>query len=448
MPGHKLGALVPDSISPFLGASMKLDLTELPGLDNLHAAAGCILESQMLAARASGSDHCFYSVNGSTAGVMAAIASVAGPGENVLFLNRFHLSAWRGLALCGANPVFIPPRFSYDDWEFGFPTADEVVARIRSFDGRIKAAFLTSPTYSGRVADVAKMAEVVHQEGIPLVVDEAHGAHLGIVPGMPKNSVQAGADIVIQSVHKMLPGLTQTAWVHSQGKRVAHKRVSEWLGFLQSTSPSYLLMASLDAAQAWLRHDARAVMEKGLVNLQAMQAKLADCLRRDQDRDPFKSFVPIGSASESERLVSILANRGIELEFADGFGALGIHRLDAPLKQLMAFADGVLEWMESYSGSDENMSILRDMMVRFAVPELLVSPREAQLGDRKSVGVQNSVGHLLATMIVPYPPGVPLAWPGQRVGEDLREAILTALEMGFNLSGVGPDGTVSVLSRA
>lgn len=445
MPGHKLGSLMPDSISPFLGVATKLDVTELAGLDNLHAPTGCILESQALAALALGSERCFYSVNGSTAGVMAAIAAAAQPNSHILFLNRFHLSAWRGLALCGANPVFMPAHFIVEDWEFGFPTVDEVVARIESFDGNISAAFLTSPTYSGRIADVHGLAKLLHERGIPLIVDEAHGAHLGLLPSMPRNSVQAGADIVVQSVHKMLPGLTQTAWVHCQGHRVQADGVSHWLGFLESTSPSYLLMASLDAVQAWLRHDAKAVMETGLGHLQTMEAALEGSLAKGKGRDPFKSFVPIGSVMETERLVSILAKEGIELEFADGFGALAIHRLDAPERHLAAFVRGVTEWQSSFTGSDDDMGLVRDLMVQFATPNLLVSPREAELSAKRRVPISSAVGCTLASMIAPYPPGVPIAWPGQRVDEELCEAILTILRLGFNLSGVDEEHTISVL---
>lgn len=445
VPGHKAGRLLPDRISQWFGNATQWDLTELPGLDNLQDPSGCIRDSERLLANAYGADVSMYSVNGSTAGVMASLAALTRPGDDVLFLNPFHKSAWQGLVLSGAKPVLLPSVLQPATFEFGFPSV-QTVRSMMAAHPRIAAAFVTSPTYGGLVGDIAAFAEVLHAARIPLIVDEAHGAHLGFHEALPPHSVQAGADIVIQSAHKLLPALTQTAWVHCQGTLVAAGAVAEWLRMLQSTSPSYLLLASLDATQAWLREQGTAVIARGIGRLLESRADYPAFVSQDILRDPYKAWIPTGSPAQSRRLVEALAERGCVMEYMDGFGVLGVHRLDGPARDVSRFMAGLQAWAAAYDGPDPKLQRAAGRLADYrALSDVAISPREAMQAPRRSILLHDSVGCVLGRLITPYPPGVPIAFPGQIIDAGLVALVSDLIDAGTDIHGIAENGEVVVL---
>ncbi|MGA1476659.1 MAG: aminotransferase class I/II-fold pyridoxal phosphate-dependent enzyme, partial [Prochlorothrix sp.] len=204
--------------------------------------------AQRLAAQTFGADRTWFLVNGSTAGVMAAILATCGPGDKILLPRNSHRSALAGLIFSGAMPVFVNPVYAAD-WDLWGTLTPDQVAHALDQHPDLKAVLLLSPTYQGVGADIAAIAALTHTQGIPLLVDEAHGAHWGFHPDLPPRALSQGADLSVQSIHKTLSSLSQSAMVHTCGDRVSPQRLNQALALLQSSSPNALLLASLDAAR-------------------------------------------------------------------------------------------------------------------------------------------------------------------------------------------------------
>jgi arginine decarboxylase len=248
-PGHHKGQGIDLSLKVAWGeAVFQSDLPELPELDNLFAPEGVIAEAQELAAEAWGSDRTFFLTNGSTAGVIAAILAVCNPGDEVLIPRNVHRSIISGLILSGASPIFVMPEVDLDLGIAHGVTAETIESHL-IHNPQIKAVLIINPTYYGVCGDLISIANLVHSYGLPLIVDEAHGAHFQFHPALPIAALSADADLVIQSTHKTLSALTQSSMLHLKGDRINPGRLMRALELVQSTSPSYLLLASLDVAR-------------------------------------------------------------------------------------------------------------------------------------------------------------------------------------------------------
>ncbi len=442
VPGHKQGRSLPTPLAAWLGQAPKLDLTELPGLDNLHAPSGCIAESQQLAARHYGSEHCFYSVNGSSAGIMAAILATADNGK-LLMATPFHQSAWRGLVLANADAVLLPAAIDESDGRHHPPTPAALREALNKHPD-VSAVFVTSPTYQGVVADVQGLAEVCHEAGLPLVVDEAHGAHFGLIEAFPRHSVACGADVVVQSVHKMLPGLTQTAWVHHQGARVSAQRLEQWLLALETTSPSYLLLASLDAAQAWLRTDG----PKAAADLMTALERASIQVGRAPKFDPLRQWIPTGSIAASQRIQSALQAAGVFVEYADGAGVLAVFGFGLTARDLNRYQSALAAALAAEGLDREPPPAPKlDLYGQLRVQSLAVKPRDAYGKPSRWVDLRDAAGKVAGGMITPYPPGVPVVVPGQRLDEEVLEFVEQLLTAHSDVHGV-QDGKIAVLEDA
>ena len=263
-PGHKHGKGMPDRLSALLGTAVfRADLPELPELDNLFAPQGVIQQAQALAAAAFGADRTWFLANGSTSGVIAAILATCNPGDKIILPRNVHQSAISGLVLSGAVPIFIQP--DYDPiLALAHSLTPAAIAEALAQHPDAKAVLMVYPTYYGVCGDVAAIAHLAHQHNIPLLVDEAHGAHFAFHPELPIAALAAGADLAVQSTHKTLAAMTQAAMLHTKGDRINGDRVSKALQLVQSTSPSYLLLASLDAARHQMATQGEQLLEQTL----------------------------------------------------------------------------------------------------------------------------------------------------------------------------------------
>jgi arginine/lysine/ornithine decarboxylase len=439
VPGHKQGRSLPSQFAAWLGQAPKLDLTELPGLDNLHAPAGCIAESERLAALHYGSEHCFYSVNGSSAGVMAAILAAAENGK-VLLASPFHQSAWRGLVLANADAVLLPAAVGEPDGRHRPPTPSALRDALRRHPD-VSAVLVTSPTYQGVVADVRGLADVCHEAGVPLLVDEAHGAHFGLIEAFPAHSVACGADVVVQSVHKMLPGLTQTAWVHHQGTLVSAQRLEQWLLALQTTSPSYLLLASLDVAQAWLRTEGPEAAVELLAALESAEIPIGQA----PDFDPLRHWIPTGSLAASQRIQLALQKAGVFVEYADGVGVLSVFGFGLTTRDLSRYQAALADALAA-EGFDQGSPPVPDLdlYAQLGLQSLAVKPRDAYGKPSRWVALRDAAGKVAGGMITPYPPGVPVVVPGQRLDAEIVAFVERLLAAHSDVHGVR-DGKIAVL---
>ena len=240
MPGHKRAVDKTAARLPY-----DIDITEINGFDNLQSPSGLLLETAELAASIYGSDKAFLLVGGSSVGILAAIGAHVPRGGKILISRNSHISVHNAIALFGLHPVYIDPDV---DEATGIPInipPDSIRIAIAK-EPDIKAVVITSPTYEGFISDIKTIADIAHTNHIPLIVDSAHGAHLGFSPDFPPDAVSSGADVVVMSLHKTLPALTQCALLHIRGAQANTREITRLLSVFQTTSPSYVLMASID----------------------------------------------------------------------------------------------------------------------------------------------------------------------------------------------------------
>ena len=271
MPGHKRNM----DGRPFQ-EYYSLDITEIDGFDNLHQAEGILLGIEKRANRMYGADQTFLLVNGSTCGILSAISAATKNGGKILIARNCHKSVYHGAYLRNLEVQYLYPKVSE---QFGIAlgiTPESVEEKLKA-DEEISAVVITSPTYEGVISDIKKIAEIVHNYEIPLIVDEAHGAHLGFSHKFPNNAIGAGADIVIHSLHKTLPSPTQTALLHVSGKLIDREKLKRYLGIYQSSSPSYPLMAGMELCLDIVEVEGEKLFNRLHINWEKMLANLERC---------------------------------------------------------------------------------------------------------------------------------------------------------------------------
>jgi len=442
-PGHKRGVGISKALADFWGTRVfAADLPELPELDHLFAPAGAIQAAQELAAAAFGAEQTWFLVNGSTCGILAAILSTCGPGEKIALPRNSHQSAIAGLILSGAVPVFLEPEYD-PDWDLVHSITPKTVAAALERFPDLKAVLLVYPTYHGVCGDIAAIAELVHQHGIPLLVDEAHGPHFAFHPELPISALAAGADLSVQSTHKVLSALTQASMLHLQGNRIPRERIAQALQLVQSTSPNYLLLASLDAARQQMATQGEALMARTL--------QLADQAREQLRQIP--GLAVLGAEHRSAGLVSLdrtrLTVRVSGLGW-DGFAAdeilhqqLGV-TAELPSPQHLTFivslgntAADIARLVGAFqilaqdfqppqpsffcrserSGPQAENDNLRFSYVKqnreLQLPAL--SPRDAFFAATETLAIADAIHCVSAELVCPYPPGIPVLLPGERI---------------------------------
>ncbi len=456
-PGHKRGRGIPKPLEDLLGASVfRADLPELPDLDNLFAPEAVIQQAQELAAAAFGADRTWFLVNGSTSGVVAAILATCGTGDKILLPRNIHQSAIAGLVLSGAVPVFINPEYDpVTDLAYSITPA-AVAAALKKYPDA-KAVMMLYPTYQGVCGDVSAIAQLVHQHNIPLLVDEAHGPHFAFHPDLPPSALSVGADLTVQSTHKVLGAMTQASMLHIQGKRVDANRLSKALQLVQSTSPSYLLLASLDAARQQMALQGEQLMTQTL--------HLADEARNKIGQIPRLSLLesvktPGFFALDRTRLtvrVSELGLSGFEADeiFHQQLGVIAelptLHHLtfiislgntEADIEQLVqAFSTITLEhyrpksttpWEEVFHRWKSELLFIHPSSF-ILHPEL--SPRDAFFAATETLPIDQTPDRISAELVCPYPPGIPALMPGELINPAALEYLQQVLTLGGNITG-------------
>jgi len=432
VPGHRGGERFDEEGSKFFASLLPIDLTELSGLDDLHQPQGAIAEAQQLAAEVFGAEETFFLVGGSTAGNLAMVLAACRPGDKLLVSRDAHRSVFHACMLAGAKVVPLMPKVHP---AFAVPCGVDL-ATVRQGLARhpdARAVLLTNPNYYGMGRNLAAIAEAVHAHGIPLLVDEAHGAHFAFHPSLPPTALSAGADGVVQSAHKTLPALTMGAFLHLQGARLSRWKVRQALAMVQTSSPSYPVLASLDLARRWMVSQG----SERLGRLLDAASRLQERLRRrgwrfPEANSPFydwtdplrlllhhpdRSGYQVAERLEAEAVfpeladplqvvcVVTAANREEDLErLADVLAS--IDRRPAHGKAGTAAAELAARWQEVYG---ENELDLSGWMHR----------------EREQVRWTAAGGRRSAGMVVPYPPGIPLLLPG----EEIRDCHLALLDI-------------------
>jgi arginine decarboxylase len=445
-PGHKRGQGISDRLRFLMGdRPFQADLPELPELDNLFAPTGVIQAAQQLAAEAFGAGRTWFLANGSTCGIEAAILATCQPGDAVLLPRNSHQSAVAALILAGAIPVFLDPAYDSDWGIAGGVTADQVAAALAEHPA-IAAVLLVSPTYHGVCSNLAAIAPIVQSRGIPLIVDEAHGGHFAFHPAFPTAALRAGADLVIQSTHKVLGAFTQASMLHQSQASLAAApawgdRLDAALQLVQSTSPNYLLLASLDAARHQMATQGQRLLEQALtlaVTAQAgIRARPPLALLGDRPFHENSGF----AAQDPTRLTVRVAELGITGFEADeilhGQGVTAELPELTHLTFLLTFGNTPGDIQRLLAGLDRlchvapalPLPVAQTIAPPPALPPLLCSPREAFFAPSITLPLRTSLGQVSTRIVCPYPPGIPVLVPGEGITSEaiaLLEAVLTA----------------------
>ena len=322
MPGHKRNTEQfsgRGSFGPVLAAMASCDITEVPGFDDLHDPEGIISEEMRLARRFYGTKDTIFSVNGSTAALLSAISAAAPRGSKVLTAANCHRAVEHAMTARGLlnKVLFTDPAPYKEAWlRDGGPVEPEAVERAFAKVPDLRCVVITSPTYDGIVSDVAAVAEVVHAHDAVLLVDEAHGAHFSLHPAFPVSAVKLGADLVIQSLHKTLPSLTQTALLHNATGRISTDRLMEWMDVYETSSPSYLLLSSITNCIHMLKEQGPALFDPYVERLAAFRKEAAEwsSLRLLTTDDPSKLLIGTGSSGLTGKKLAALLRSSYHIE--------------------------------------------------------------------------------------------------------------------------------------
>lgn len=303
MPGHKRNRQLMD-----MPPVADIDITEIDGFDNLHHACGVIKEAQQRAARVCGADRTWFLVNGSTCGLLSAIFACTNPGGRLLVARNCHKAVYNAIELNGLKPVYVHPEIHSRYGIYKAVDPSEIRRLLEKYPD-IQAVIITSPTYEGVLSDIRAIAEIVHSFGLPLIVDEAHGAHLGYSPAFEASAITCGADLTIQSLHKTLPSMTQTALLHQCGRRVDSGRVTKYLAMFQSSSPSYVMMAGIDRCMGLLERDGEALFSAYAARLERLRDALEGRLKNIRLLGKNDLCTVSGSRYDASKLVFYVSGR-------------------------------------------------------------------------------------------------------------------------------------------
>jgi len=430
VPGHKNGAL--SGLPSALRAALTYDVTELEGLDDLHEPAGAIEEAQRKLAALYGAERSFFLVNGSTVGNLAMIYATCRRGETVIVQRNAHKSVFHAIELAGARPVFVFTDWNEDVLTPGLVSVEQIEEALHSFP-EAKAVVLTYPTYYGTAkGGLEKIIRLCHAQGVSVLVDEAHGAHFVLGDPFPRSALEMGADVVVHSAHKSLPAMTMASFLHIRSNLVDPERIAYALHMLQSSSPSYLLMASLDDARAYVESytaedmayflEVRQVFIEHLEGIPGLQTVKMD--------DPLKLTLRVAGYS-GFAVQKCLNGEGVYVELAD---------LDQVLLVLPLVKQGARYSLETVygrinraltklaPGALENRGEVRPLVLHEKVSQLAYLPSELADLESEWISYKDAEDRVAAASVIPYPPGIPLLIGGEKIGEghirSLRELIV------------------------
>jgi len=439
VPGHKYGQIFPTEANHYFGPLLNIDATELTGLDDLHSPEGAILEAEALLAELYQVKRSFFLVNGSTVGNLAMILAVCSENDTVLVQRNCHKSVIHALMLAKVNPVFLEPEYN-ETWKITSGISTETIMQAVQLHPHAKAIILTYPNYYGMVYDLKGIIEHAHLNDIPVLVDEAHGPHLIIGDPFPASAVQLGADMVVQSAHKTLPAMTMGSYLHFNSHLVEVDKVIEYLHILQSSSPSYPIMASLDLARNYLA----GYTQEDLAYLKAEIGKFKERLSQipaisvleypNQHGDFLKMTIQTRCTLNGFELQKRLEEEAIYTEVADPFNVLFIFPL---MKEGQTYP--LAETASKISHSLADLPIRESKAIHYVSSEkmsqLAVSYKEIEQLMETEVSIAMAEGAICAEAIIPYPPGIPFLLKGERITSTKLQQLQQLLAVGAKFQG-------------
>lgn len=457
-PGHKNGRSIDKRLRTFTGRNVYyLDVTVFPEVDSLHDPVGPIKKAQELMAKAYDVRHSFFLINGSSSGNIAMFLSACNPGDSVVLSRNCHKSALAGIILSGVWPIWIQPKID-QNLDIIFDSAPEQIEQALEKFPEAKAVFITSPTYNGVTTDIVKIAEICHRRRKILLVDEAHGPHLKFHKDFPISGVEAGADLCVHSIHKILSALSQGSVLHFNSDLVDLNRTKKIVSMLQSTSPNYMVLASIDLARKQVYESGEKMFSRiirwaewarGRIN----QSKNFFCFTRDEiqkrgyDLDVTKLTINVTRTGLSGYKIEDILSRDyrIQVDCADIFSLIAIMGIGSDKKDVETLVKALEEIDTKYHGEEKNWILNLPSLST----EMVMMPRDVFFSyNTKRVPVRKSAGYISAQTLTPYPPGIPVLIPGERITEEISGYLSDLSSKDIRISGQETDAlrTIKVVA--
>ena len=455
MPGHKGSDIYKRfKFDPFLESMMDCDITEIAGADNLFQAEGILKETQLIYADLYDSKKSYLLINGTSGGIIAAILASVPKGKKLIMARNSHKSIFNSLALADIQPVYAYPELNKEFGISGEISPVEIKTLLEK-NPDVEAVILPSPNYYGICSDIEEIAKITHSHGKILIVDQAHGAHLKMfnkfgVKGFPKSAEEAGADIVINSIHKTLASFTQSAILNLNSDRVSSDTLEDKLQSIESTSPSYLLMASLDINAALLMEHGQELMNEWADNInlfygEAGSIDYLDYIHKIPGMDWTKLNFGFGRANiRGNELEALLLKENIYIELFTGdllMCMTGIGNTKSDISALIKALEEISKNVDplSCAAASTTESKEEEGLSSFQRTEIFPIPK-----DKMRVPLLSAEGKICASSVIPYPPGIPLVCPGEKFTLELLHYIKELRDKKEKVIGVNEAGEVMV----
>jgi len=436
VPGHKSGML--SGLPETLSRALRYDVTELEGLDDLHEPMGVIDEAERRLSALYGAEKSFFLVNGSTVGNLAMVYATCRSGDTVIVQRNAHKSIFNAIELTGAKPVFITPKWDNNTKTTGFITTEQIKRAIETYP-EVKAVVLTYPSYYGKISDDLKeIIQLCHLNSIPVLVDEAHGAHFVVGDPFPSSALDMGADVVVHSAHKTLPAMTMASYLHIRSSFVSVEKIVRYLRMLQSSSPSYLLMASLDDARAYAEsytvEDMRFFTKRRKVLVERLRR--IPSLRVIEMDDPLKIIIRMPGYSGYD-LQKVFEKEGVYAELADINQVLFILPLlkttyEYKIEEIINRVSKAVNCLNKNSRDYES---IEPPELEVDITELSYTASEMESLEVGWIPYESILGKVIAESIIPYPPGIPLLLKGEKVNQAHLDLLNILMKKGSHIQG-------------
>lgn len=456
-PGHKSGKGISTRFSKYVGHKIfSIDLTTLDEVDSLQKPVGVIKEAQELAAKAYGCDRSFFLVNGTSVGNHAMVMAACATGDRILLARNCHRSVLAGVILSGADPRFIYPEFD-DRLKMSLNVSFDTVKDAVDENPGVEVLLITSPNYYGICSELGRITEFAHARGMSVLVDEAHGPHLGFHGELPASALSCGADMCVQSTHKIIGGMTQASMLHAREGRVKTDSLAGILKFIQTTSPSYILMASLDLARMQMATEGEKLLGQALSLSRWARAAInrvggLHCLEKDEvtsrglgDLDETKLTINVSGLGRTGYEVSQMLNHefGIQAEMADPYHVLLIVSIGDRREDISLLVNA-LEMI-----AQKPRPAARAGVWDIGLPDFRnvagMTPREAFFSEHDYLPLPEAVGRLSSDIVTVYPPGIPILVPGEEVSGEVIKYLDTVRELGGTVDGLTDEGLIGVV---
>lgn len=459
VPGHKMGR-VQNDLTDLIGVdAFRADVNAPIGIDNLYKGTGVIAEAEKLFADAFGADYAIFLINGTTSGIMMMVMATLSAGDSIILPRNVHKSMINSLIVSGAVPIFVEPEY---DLELGIANGVCVESYIEAMDlhPEAKAIFVINPTYFGIASDLSTIVEEAHSRNMIVLVDEAHGAHFAFHDQLPKSAMACGADMTSMSIHKTLGSLTQSSALLIQGDRVNYQKVRRAYTMFGSTSPSHLLLASLDAARKKIALEGKKILEENLKLAKYARKKLNHipgvsvldqgyCDEKDSSRfafDETRLVIRVDSLGKSgfEVMKDFRRFYNIQFELAETYLVLAILAIGSTRKDV----DRLCAAFQDYSQRVYQKGVkhrIRNLVFDYA--DLEITPREAYFSPNEMIAIEEAEGRISSESVMIYPPGIPILIPGEKITKSILKTYAFYIRKKGTIMSDSPIGLIRVVKE-